>query len=549
MAVPYAELMQVCTEFQENFSVLNVKLSSVLKELQLEKEETFRCRERIKELESLEAEKDKSIANWKEECQNAMSYKTKYLESQIATETLKGKLESARRSVGDALMEHEQQVTQLKDQLEDMSKRLSTAADSTRVGELQKQIRELEERSAAQNAQLADEREACNQKLLAAHNALREQQSRNLELEQRIRGMESSETDMRSAIRRSATLQNDAALMKDRLTTEVTAAQVRLEDAQRDLNASRQQLEALRAEREEDVRVLRRAAEDDKRVLTDRIADLTANYTKVMSDLTVEKSRVADLERTVVKREDACRQECTAEVTALQKVIRVLKDEAQREQFTTQRLKEEVEASQRALQNEQEHTASLLQQQQELSIKLDAAVQQEAWAVSEKRHSEERLAALQRRADALAESSNDSERLELEVERMRMQLKFREDEVQQTQRVALQLESKQHDIEDAAAQQLSSMKRELKHLRKQLKVEEAKSDSLRRKLLRALVDREQSQFSHAAATAAPAAPAADLPYLSSAAIQGTSSFEVLDMLRSQGEKAARLNERLADLRV
>eukprot|EP00796_Vickermania_ingenoplastis_P008218 gene8218-5742_t len=537
MAASYAEVVQACSEFQENFSVLNAKFNALAEELKHEREMNERSQKRILELEKKEESKTKTITQLQEELEQAAVYKNKYLEANIHLESMKGKMENARRGVGDTILEHEQKVEQLNEQIVDLQKRLATASNSSRVQELQKQVQELEERCAVQNGQLSEEREKCAQQILSAHNALREQQSRNLELEQRVRSMETDMNDMRASLRRSMALQNDAALLKERLASEAASSQLCLEDLRREVSDARSQLEKAREDHDAALSVLRRASEDDKRVLTDRISSLTSSYNRCLADVSAEKNRVAELQREMERRVHLAREENVAEVTALRRGMSLLKEDAQRDKFALQQLQEELDHARTATANEAERCAALQDQQQQLIIKLDAAVQQEAWAASEKRHCEDRLAMLQRHVDELAESSKSVDQLEVEVERLRMAIKFRDEELQQTHRCVHQLESKLRDVEEASAEKIQTAKREARHLRKQLRMEEAKGDSLRKKLLRALVDKEHESHVGRAVGFIPTAPAdtayaAGLPSLATGGA-AAGGFDVLDLLRAQ----------------
>lgn len=581
MSASYAEVVQACSEFQENFSILKAKFNAQAAELKQECEAHERTKQKIFELEKRDEQRTKKIEELQEELSAAYAFKTKHLEANVTIESLKLELGKWKRTVEDNRDEHEQEVKQLKSQLQDMERRLATATCTNRIKELQKQVMELEEKCAVVNAQLLEERATAGQHILSAQSALREQQARNLELEQRLRSMETELTDIRSTVRRSAKLQNDAALMKERLELERDASQACTEDLRRELQEVQASLETFKTESETAKVALKRSGEEDRRVLTDRINSLTTMYQKAMSELVEERDRVSSLQSEVHRSAQLAREESMAEALALRKCMGILKEDLQREQFAVQKLEENLEANRQLLENEEGRNAALLQQQKQLQLQMDAAMQREAWAQSEKRHSEERLTALQRHLDEMTEKMKSNDHLGMEVERLQMQLKFREDELLQTQRSLHQLELKLYDGEEAATQQLQSSKKEIRRLRKQLKAEEAKADSLRRKLLRALVEKEQeAQVAKAARggigvpgllqslstlpAPAGAPPGPNGPYSShncgaaEAAVAlpsvyplGTggpfSNFDVVDLLRSQTEKAARLHDRLAAL--
>lgn len=580
MTASYAELVQACSEFQENFCILKAKFNSQAEELKQEGEAHERAKEKILELEKRDEQRSKKIDSLLEELTAANNFKTKYLEANVTIESLKLELEQSKRNVVDAAVEHEEEVKQLRGQLRDMEKRLETASCTNRVKDLQKQVMELEEKCAVVNAQLLEERATAGQHILSSQSALREQQAQNLELAQRLRSMETEFTDMRATVRRSAKLQNDAALMKDRFEMERASSEACIEDLRRELQEVHTALETLKTDSETARHTLKRSGDEERRSLNDRISSLTSMHQKAMAELLEERDRVSALQSEVQRSAQVAREESMAEALALRKGMSLLKEDLQREHFAVQKLEENLEANRRLLENEEGRNAALLQQQKQFQVQLDAALQQEAWAQSEKRHSEERLLAMQRHLEEISEKAKRNDHLGMEVDRLQMQLKFREDELLQTQRCVHQLESKLYDNEEAATQQLQSFKKETRHLRKQLKTEEAKSDSLRRKLLRALVDKEQEsnivkairggnganmlhQLSSlpqvtSTATAMQEVFASDhtkkveaadqLPSLFPLGLGGPfNNFDVLELLRSQTEKAAHLHDRLAAL--
>lgn len=580
MSASYADVVQACSEFQENFSILRTKFSAQGEELKLEVEAHQRTKQKVLDLEMRDAKRNKTVEELQEELNCASVFKTKYLEANLLVESLKLDLEKSRRDIADTREEHEQEVKQLKDQLSDLEKRLSTATCSLRTKELQKQVLELEEKCTVVKAQLLEERATSDQQILSAQSALREQQARNLELEQRSRSMETELTDIRATVRRSAKLQNDAALMRERLESAGAASQSCADDLRREVQELNVMIEQVKTEAESAQNAFKRSTDEERRVLTDRVSSLTSMYQKAMAELVEERDRVSSLHSEVQRSAQLAREEAMTEALALRKGMGLLKEDLQREHFTVEQLEENIEANRQLLENEEGKNAALVQQQKQLQVQLDAALQREAWALSEKRHSEERLASVQRQVEEMSEKVRRTEHLGMEVERFQMQLKFGEDELNQSQRYVHQLESKLHDVEEAATQRIQSSKKEIRHLRKQVQMVEAKADSLRRKLLRALVEKEQEahlskRFLPNSADSIMLHPAAYLPPCSSpGAVNNTfpydkpegaadgavlpsicplapggpfSNFDVLDLLRSQTERAAHLHDRLATL--
>lgn len=550
MSASYGEVVKACSEFQENFSILNARYNLLVEELKQEKEAHERSKAKLNEFQRSEESKDKTIAHLQEELNYALTFKQKHLEVNLQLEEMKVKMENANRLAGDTTTEHELHVRQLLEQLEDLSKRLSCATNSERAHELQKQVQEMEERCAAANAELSEEREKSAQQLLCAHTALQHQQSRNLELEQRTKNMEFELNEMRSTLRRSATLQNEAAILKERLSSETTAAQENANDLRRELDETRARHEQAKKEHESSLQVLRHSFEEEKRMLTDRIATLSAREKKYISELSSERDKYTTLQLTTESRVSAAREEGVSELVVLRKGMNVLKEDLQREKFETERLKEELESRQKLLEDEQHRNASLLQQDQQRQIQLDTAMQQEAWALSEKRHAEERLAFLQRHVDELNEATKEAETISVDVQRLELQNRYSAEEILGLRRSMQQLETKLHHTEDAATEKIQLLKKSARLLRKELETQTSVADSLRRKLLRVLVEKDQdAQFTaarHSAVAASSVDPAAALPTLRSCVAPGGCG-DVLDLLHRQNENAEKLLHRISAL--
>lgn len=554
----YAELLQTCAEFQENFAALSGKYNTLALEMKNTKAVCERRQQQLAEAAAREERQHQQLIEIKRELEEASGFREKYQAANVTIEHMKAQLANARQGTSDALLAHSQEVEQLKQQLEDMTKRVETAADGQRLRESQKQVLELEERGAAVNAQLMEERERHNQQLLTAHNALREQQSRNLELEQRTRAMEGEVAEMRAAVRHSTELQNDAALLKERYATAATVAQHDAEELRAELDDARRRLAQLKLDHQAQVDQAEQEAAEERHALNERVAALTNDLANAQSSLVEERARTRKLQASVEQQVQRVRETTLAEMSALRRAQAILKEENTRLHWRVEKFSHDVREKEQAVEAAQERHDALAAKGKELQRQLDVAAQQEAWLTAEKGSITDQLTAARQQIDELTKALVHHDEVTLQVQQLTVRLDNATDEALSSRRAALQCESKLRDAEDAAARQIRALRKELKAYKRQCTSEAARADSLRRKLMAALVEKEaelyQSSRTAAAANRCLTLPAADEPQPATVPVPssgGSPSFgggyDVLNALRSQTEQAEALHSRLAQL--
>ncbi|RNF06042.1 golgi familyn subfamily A member 1 [Trypanosoma rangeli] len=341
----YAELLAACTEFQENFASLNGKYNAAAQELQNARAANERLSKQLTVMREGEDRLQGTIRELKQELQEARAYKDRYLAANVSVEHLKGRLENARRAMADKMLEHEQQVEQLRGQIRDLLQRVSVFTDAQATQQLKKQVVELQERCAEQNGHLLEEKERGSQQLLTAHTALREQQARGLELEQRCRTLEAEITQMRSVVRRSADLQNEAAVAKEKSASEARRAVMQAESIATELRETQARLSAAAAVHVEELEAAKAAADAEASQLLERVSQLSAAVDDAVAARTAEQERYAALQRSVHERAEMARAEARLEVAALQKSLSEARAEAQQTAWRLEQTQMELEES------------------------------------------------------------------------------------------------------------------------------------------------------------------------------------------------------------
>ncbi|EKF99862.1 hypothetical protein TCSYLVIO_009213 [Trypanosoma cruzi] len=540
----YAELLAACTEFQENFASLNGKYNVAVQEVQNAKEANERLSKQVEAMRSSEDKLQHTIRELKKELHEAHAYKDRYLAANVSVEHLKGRLENARRAVADKMLEHEQQVEQLQGQIRDLLQRVSVCADTQTTQKLKKQVVELEERCAEQSGHLLEEKERGSQQLLASHTALREQQARNLELEQRCRTLEAEITQMRSVVRRSADLQNEAAVAREKSASDARRAVMQAESLAAELRETRARLNAVVAQHAEEMEAAKSAADDEKSQLLERVSQLSAAVDDAVASRNAEQERYAVLQRSLHERVEAVRTETRLEVTVLQKSLSDARAEGQQLAWRVEQTKMELEESRRAVQQREAKLESCATELRQLQTRLDAVTQREAWLSAERDHQLAQLAAAREQAQRLAASQRAHEESNLAGERLRIQLQFLEEELQGARRLAEASDSHVRDIEEAADRRLRALRSELKSVKKNARAERAKADAVRRRLVQALLEREANVLPQICLqTQRPHETVATAPEQQRPAV----GLDVLTLLRGQTEQAAALHHRLVEL--
>lgn len=553
----YAELLQTCAEFQGNFAALNGKYNAQAAAL---KNAQATCAERQAELKAAAQTEEKlqrQIAELKQELAAAAQLRGQYWEANTTAAHLSSQLASARQSAADALMERDQEVSQLKDQIADLLKRIDTAANSQRLREMQQQVVELEERCSSTVSQLREAEDRHSQQLLTAHNALREQQSRNLELEQRFRVLEGEATELRTAARRYADLQNEAILLKERYATTATVAQHESAELQKEVEGLRRRLVQAASNHQAQVDADRRMAMEERHGLEERLAALATELEETQKAVEQERQRFGRLQADTQVQVARARDAALLEASAARRSHAAVKEENMRLRWQIEKMEGEATTRGQLVMEADARCEVLDHKLQQMQSQLDTAAQQEAWLTSEKRRASEEVCAMQERIDELHKELQSCTGLGTEVERLRMVLDSTTSEMQETRRYARQCNDRQQDLEEVSARQMRTLRQELKAYKKQLKTETARADKLRRHLAAALAEKEAALYQcmprvakdssltrQGGAAAAPADTSSGGTFPS---LSGGAYGDVLDLLRSQNDQAEQIHHRLLQL--
>ncbi|KAH8608147.1 hypothetical protein ERJ75_001370000 [Trypanosoma vivax] len=535
----YGELLAACNEFRENFTTLNGKYTTLVQELQTERERTDRLTRQLEAAHGNEEKANGTIRELRKELDEARSYKDLYLAATVSVEHLKGRLENARHAVADNILEQEQQVEQLRTQIKDLKQRLNVSADAAATQQLKRQVLELEERCALQNSQLMEERERFSQQLLTAHTALREQQARQLEVEQRCRSLEAEVAQMRSVVRRSADLQNDAAVSREKSASDARKAALQVESLKTELHDAEARLNEVESSHAEALEALRAEADEEKAQLLERVSQLSASLDDAVAARIAEQEKYAVLQRSIHQRVEAARSDARVEVINVQKLLADTRLELQQYAWRMDQVQAELDEKKRLLQQREGKIESSAAEFKQLRLQLDAANQREAWLSAERDNISQHLDAARKQVQDLTAAQCSLEESGLEAERLRIQVQFLEDELREARRLVDVYEGKLKDSEAEAERRARALRQEVRSVKKLMKAENAKSEIVRRRLVQALLDRETEAWRHGRCETAPHGP----PSSHSVNRGG----DVIDQLKRQDEQAQVLHQRLIEL--
>ncbi|CCD20682.1 hypothetical protein ERJ75_000595300 [Trypanosoma vivax] len=374
----YGELLAACNEFRENFTTFNGKYTTLVQDLQTERERTDSLTRQLEAEHGDEEKANGTIRELRKELDEARSYKDLYMAATVSVEHLKGRLENARHAVADNILEQEQQVEQLRTQIKDLKQRLNVSADAAATQQLRRKVLELEERCALQNSQLMEERERFSQQLLTAHTGLREQQARQLEVVQRCRSLEAEVAQMRSVVRRSADLQNDAAVSREKSASDARKAQLQVESLKTELHDAEVRLSEVESSYAEALEALRVESDEEKGQLLERVSHLSASLDDAVAARIAEQENYAVLRRSIHQRVEAARSDARVEVINVQKLLGDTRLELQQYVWRMDQVQAELDEKKRLLQQREGKIESSAAEFKQLRLQLDSANQREA---------------------------------------------------------------------------------------------------------------------------------------------------------------------------
>ena len=552
------ELQQACAEFSQNFAALSAKHDALGKELEAERGQRRRLEAQLAAAAEEAQQYAEAAKAQRAGTDEALQYKERYYATCVAVEHLKGRLEVAKRALGEKDEEHEAEKGHLHAQMGDLLSRLDAGAADKEARALKDRIVQLEEQCASLSGATIEERERVLQQQILSNATVRDLQSRVASSEQRARAAEGEVAQLRGMLRRCAEVQSELTMANDRLEAERGRLQLGAEEAAR--AQQRLEKEAAGAARaaEERLAAAERAHEKTVRALRSETASLRDALDRKSEALAAEADRVGDLRASLSKRLNAAREECGREVEALQ----ASKSEALAE---VQRLK--WRASQDAVRAEELASAAALAQQRidglerqlhEMGTHVEAGAQKESFLASEREQLRQTVATMQLRLAEAQQQLAAREASATEADRLRLQLQYADAELGETRR---QLVEAAHKGRAAEAECEKKIKFMHKHLRAQMKkrdAEVAHNEDLRRRLVAETIYSAPSRGVAAAGGCAAAAAAAGtvpafvpvaapLPSASLSAASCGGPLDVLEVLRQQSQQASALQDRLSAL--
>lgn len=537
------ELTAVCLEFQQNFSSLSVRYEALKQEVEAERNGKAKV---LRQMEDAERETERlhaQIRSLKQELGDALDYKEKYRAATITVEHLKGRLETARRGVTDAVVEHDQLTEQLRGQIQDLLARIEVSSDAQQMSQLRNQSRELEERAALVTGQLIEERERFAQQQVTHSATIRELHSRNVELEQRYRTMEQEVTQMRSAVRRSMDLQNECAAQREKAVSDAQRAQQDVSALRRQVHDMTEKMAAVQAHHEEDIQRLRAAVDEERAALLSRVAQAVSERNDAVSARDLEEEKHTALQRSVQKRIAAAMHDAAHDIDALQK--QRLDDRAEIMQLHGKlRTCELQEAELRKLLCASEARVQQLESEKHtLRSQTEKAVQQEVWLQADRDHTIAQMQVLNTKLEEMSALAKQHEQLVSETDRLKLMLQYKDADVQDARRQLEGVVSQLKATEDACDKRCIAMHKQNKLLKRQLQSEVVKSDHHRKKLMGTLIAKEAA-LQAALRTLPTKASTVELHTYSNSLSAG---LDPIALLMPLNEQAAALEERIAAL--
>jgi chromosome segregation ATPase len=539
-------VVAACATFQQNFAELEVQYGTLKAKYAAEVDRATRLKKQNDQAAESVEKLEVMVRELREQLAEAMQFRDRFNNATIVIEQLRGRIETSRKDVADTIMAHQHEVEQLRAQSRDLLRRIDVCGDSTQIAALKTQQRENDERCAAINAQRLEEKERHEQLIITAHSALREAQSRSIELEQRARSAEHEITQMKAALRRSMALQNDAAAQESKAQADMARAQDECrslrnrnaELAERLLVADRQAAEELEAAQQ--------AAEDEKAGLLQRISSLSAKLDDTVRQQTEELERFHALQRTIQRKVTAARDECQAEIDGLHKDKGALHEENLRLQWRVTQLEADQSRLVAEAQGSETRAGALEAQLFNLQAQLEKIVQSESWTSAERDRFQAQVAALTQQVNDATVLRRELDELSVEREKMAMEIRHRDADLVEAKRQVDQAALHVRTIESSSQQKNEEMFRQLKEMRRHCKQSLARADGIRKKLVAALMLKE----SEIATLSKGSAAGATVDGLGPAVVRTSADFngiDVLSLLSKQSADVATLQGRLSAL--
>lgn len=456
------DLESVCSEFAKNFSALSLRYETQRQELctaverqDKTQKELESAMEEIHRLENVKKDLEKEVT----ECQ---TFKERYYSSVVALEHLKGRVESSRKALGEKEAEHQQELEQLRNQKQDLLRRIESNEPAVQLLSVKSQRGELEEHCAVLNGKLLEERERANQQVMTSNAALRDLQAHCLELEQRCRHLEAEITSQRNASRRYQEVRFELQEQNEKLQQESTRSLLSIGFLQQEITALRGQFSKFEADFATQLEDHSSKATSEKNALLVRVSTLSST----VQELTLEKESLMEkltrVTHTQHQKVLAARTDISSELESNQKLITELKDENQRLRQRVRTLERESAECGSTLLEKDKRISGLEEAKRVLTSQLDVAQHQNGWAVAERDRFASQLQTMEQIMKEKDELSARYEQLTGEFDKLQIRLGVSEAQASAATKRSENAVRHAQKIEEKFIQRISKLKKELR---------------------------------------------------------------------------------------
>jgi chromosome segregation ATPase len=533
----------VCAEFAKNFATLQVKFEEMKVRYGDSQQRVRELQHRVENLTREVESRDEIIAGLKAERAELMVYRDRSTKATVAVEHMRGRLESQHKAAEDRELEHRHEIEQLRAQLNDALTRIARNGDHTAIMAVSTQKVEIEERCALVSSQLIMEKERAAQTQMAAIATVRDLASRNLELEQRLRALDSEVSMLRSKAQRATDQATEASLERERCAAENGSLHTKVNALQRDLASAH-------ADRDDRERVLmnrlaeeKAEAERSRDEVLRQLADANQRISDLVTQRALDADRIAANQRAALAKLEAARNELEQDLEVATNARHQSIEENQRLKGRISQERAEGEELRAQLRSSESRVHALQQTVNSLQSRLEAAAQTEAWLATER----DRVAAIadrnQKRCEELVAAQGAVEARLLDAERVALQLDDAKREIADMAAARERDASAVRQLEAQYAHKVDAVKAEAKALKRRYTQVLQKEERQKKVLLQALLEKEQASVMSPLMTTSPHA------FSAAAARSGASGAPVdtIALLREQSERARRFREEISHL--
>lgn len=532
----------VCAEFARNFASLQIKYEE-LKAFHAESQQ--RCKTLTQKIEALTkdvADREQTIGELRHEKSELLLHRDRAAKATVAVEHLRGRLETQAKNFEDRELEHKHELAQLRAQLNDALTRVAHSSDHAAVAAVATQRVEIEERCAVVSSQLIEEKERAAQSQMAAVATVRDLSARNIELEQRMRALETELTSVRTRAQRASDTATEATLQRERVLLEKNAADAKAAMLARDVAQAHARLDERERAMELRVGEDRAAHERERDELQRLLADANGRVSELVAMRAQDSDRFAALQRAATAKLEAARAELEADLEAAAKAQHTAVEEAQRLKGRVHQERLEADEARAKLRHAEARVAALTNTLGATQAKLEATAQNEAWLVNERDRQASVAEQSQKRAEELAASLHKLQQRCDEGERLAMHLAEAQRDVEEGNEARERDQAAMRRVEQAYQAKLEAAKQDMKALKRRYTQALLKEERQKKLLLKALLEKEQA----GSAGGNGAWPYAAMRLDDDAAAK-TGAIDALALLRAQSEQARLFQERVREL--